>query len=529
MAATCAGTSSRTASASSSLAVTSTAPASGSCSAWLIRSAATCAGSAVSSARIADLGGPGLGVDADQPAQQPLGRGHVDVARPGHHVDRLAGAGAVAEDGDRLRPADGVDLGDAQQRARRQHAGVGQAAVVALRRGRHRDRLHAGDLRRDDVHDHAGQQRGQSAGHVEADPADRQPPLGHRAAGHHLRRDVGAPLIGVHTADAVDGLLEGGAQRGVALGQRPVEVGLRHGEVLGVDAVEPGGDLAYRLGAPDADVLAQRADGGHHRVDVGCGPRQQVGELALGRQRRTAQVDAGEHGAPPGRTWSLRVASGGVSRRRPPYARGMGDLIPLFPLGTPLFPGVVLPLHVFEPRYRRLMRDLHEPAEASDRRFFGVVAIRQGWEVEQVAPAEALYDVGCTARVRTRGRPARRRFRDRHGGGDRFRLLDVVVGDDPPYLQGEIEWLADEEAAEEYAGDTDGLSIPASVTVDVAARPGAELDGGARRRRHPAVRRVRGRRWPRSGAEGDEGEVADCSRRPTTRRRCPGSSRRRRC
>jgi uncharacterized protein len=77
----------------------------------------------------------------------------------------------------------------------------------------------------------------------------------------------------------------------------------------------------------------------------------------------------------------------------------MGELIPLFPLGTPLFPGVVLPLQIFEPRYRRLMRDLLALPEAGDRRFFGVVAIRQGWEVEQIAPAEALYDIGCTARV----------------------------------------------------------------------------------------------------------------------------------
>ncbi len=72
----------------------------------------------------------------------------------------------------------------------------------------------------------------------------------------------------------------------------------------------------------------------------------------------------------------------------------MGDVIPLFPLGTPLFPGVVLPLQIFEPRYRRLMHDLLALPEDGGQRFFGVVAIRQGWEVEHVAPAEALYDVG---------------------------------------------------------------------------------------------------------------------------------------
>jgi Lon protease-like protein len=143
----------------------------------------------------------------------------------------------------------------------------------------------------------------------------------------------------------------------------------------------------------------------------------------------------------------------------------MGEFIPLFPLGTPLFPGIVLPLHIFEPRYRRLTRDLLSLPEASDRRFFGVVAIRQGWEVEHIAPAEALYDIGCTARVQaTRPQPDGG-FHIVTVGGERFRLLDVVVADDPPYLQGEVEWLAEEEAAEEAAGDTDGLRVPGAADV----------------------------------------------------------------
>jgi len=143
----------------------------------------------------------------------------------------------------------------------------------------------------------------------------------------------------------------------------------------------------------------------------------------------------------------------------------VGDLIPLFPLGTPLFPGVVLPLQVFEPRYRRLVHDLLERPEGSTRRF-GVVAIRQGWEVEDVAPAEALYDVGCTARLQTvRPRPDGG-FRIVTVGGDRFRLLDLLVGEDPPYLQAQVEWLAEEEAAEEAAGDQEGLTAPGGWPAD---------------------------------------------------------------
>ena len=141
----------------------------------------------------------------------------------------------------------------------------------------------------------------------------------------------------------------------------------------------------------------------------------------------------------------------------------MGELIPLFPLSTPLFPGVVLPLVIFEPRYRQLVRDLVALPDSEEARSFGVVAIRQGWEVEKVAPAAALYDVGCTARLQVVRPQPDGGFQIVTVGGDRFRLLDVVVGEDPPYLQGEVEWLADEEAAAEAAGNSDGLVDPARL------------------------------------------------------------------
>jgi Lon protease-like protein len=147
----------------------------------------------------------------------------------------------------------------------------------------------------------------------------------------------------------------------------------------------------------------------------------------------------------------------------------MGELIPLFPLSTPLFPGVVLPLQIFEPRYRRLVRDLVALPEGSDRRFFGVVAIRQGWEVERIAPAEALYDIGCTARVQVVRPQEDGGFQIVTVGGDRFRLLDVLVSEDPPYLRAEIEWLAEEEAAEEDAGDQELLSRPADGLAPAGA------------------------------------------------------------
>jgi hypothetical protein len=59
----------------------------------------------------------------------------------------------------------------------------------------------------------------------------------------------------------------------------------------------------------------------------------------------------------------------------------------------------MLPLHIFEERYRGLMRSIIERPDG-ERREFGVVAIRRGWEVEQASSTVSLYDVGCTAEVR---------------------------------------------------------------------------------------------------------------------------------
>ena len=70
----------------------------------------------------------------------------------------------------------------------------------------------------------------------------------------------------------------------------------------------------------------------------------------------------------------------------------MTDTLPMFPLNTVLFPGVALPLHVFEDRYRALVQHLltiDDPAE----RVFGTVAIREGYEVGDHG-AQSLYRVG---------------------------------------------------------------------------------------------------------------------------------------
>jgi Lon protease-like protein len=113
--------------------------------------------------------------------------------------------------------------------------------------------------------------------------------------------------------------------------------------------------------------------------------------------------------------------------------------LPLFPLGTVLLPGASLPLHVFEPRYRQLTVDL--VSGAVPERTFGVVAIKQGWEVG-AENATALHEVGCTAVLQEARRLPDGRFDLSTRGGRRFRLLEVDE-DSAPYLVATVEWLPD--------------------------------------------------------------------------------------
>lgn len=134
----------------------------------------------------------------------------------------------------------------------------------------------------------------------------------------------------------------------------------------------------------------------------------------------------------------------------------MAEVIPLFPLGTVVFPGLMLPLNVFEPRYRRLVQDLLERPE--DQRTFGVVAIRSGREVGRDGVNE-LYDVGCTTLVRRVEPQEDGRYHLVTTGARRFRLgrRDDVSA---PYLQAEVEWI-DEELG---TGDEVALSQQLTTT-----------------------------------------------------------------
>ena len=124
----------------------------------------------------------------------------------------------------------------------------------------------------------------------------------------------------------------------------------------------------------------------------------------------------------------------------------MGEMLPLFPLGAVLYPGMLLPLHIFEERYRQLVRDLLAGAEL---RRFGVIAIRKGRETG-IDGVSSLYEVGCTATLRRVDRHDDGRFDIVTIGTQRFRLLRL--DHTRPYLQGEVEMLTEKPTDPAAAG-----------------------------------------------------------------------------
>jgi hypothetical protein len=132
----------------------------------------------------------------------------------------------------------------------------------------------------------------------------------------------------------------------------------------------------------------------------------------------------------------------------------MTDTLPLFPLGTVLFPGMLLPLHIFEDRYKQLMRDLLDGPEP---RRFGVIAIKKGRETG-VEGVSSLYEVGCAATVRENEENEDGGFEVVTVGTQRFRL--EALDDSRAYLRGEVEFL------EEDAGDSAAAGRAAHLVAE---------------------------------------------------------------
>lgn len=75
----------------------------------------------------------------------------------------------------------------------------------------------------------------------------------------------------------------------------------------------------------------------------------------------------------------------------------MSDTLPMFPLNAVLFPGVTVPLTVFEDRYRAMVHHLLR-VEDPEQRVFGSVGIREGYEVGDHG-SQSLYRIGVRMQI----------------------------------------------------------------------------------------------------------------------------------
>jgi hypothetical protein len=160
----------------------------------------------------------------------------------------------------------------------------------------------------------------------------------------------------------------------------------------------------------------------------------------------------------------------------------MPETLPLFPLQTVFFPGMVLPLHIFEPRYRTMFaaRAEHDP-------IFGIVLTRTGREVFDQPEVHAV-GTGATLLEAVRHEDGRVDLAVR--GGKRFRVLggDWAEG----YLTASVEWLP-----EDRDSRPDGEAV--RLAEDVRAAFVAYLE---------ALERATGQRFARPAMDGAPEEVA---------------------
>ncbi|MGI9016023.1 MAG: LON peptidase substrate-binding domain-containing protein [Euzebya sp.] len=139
--------------------------------------------------------------------------------------------------------------------------------------------------------------------------------------------------------------------------------------------------------------------------------------------------------------------------------------LPLFPLHLVLYPGRPLPLHLFERRYREMLRDCME----QDGRF-GVVAIRSGREVGiewRTTAADAprdlhsmIHQVGTITEIKTVAERPDGRFDIITRGCGRFRVLEPLH--DRAYLHATVEPLVETASEDDYraAAELRAVLIP---------------------------------------------------------------------
>jgi uncharacterized protein len=125
-------------------------------------------------------------------------------------------------------------------------------------------------------------------------------------------------------------------------------------------------------------------------------------------------------------------------------------IIPLFPLpNLVLFPGVAVPLHIFEPRYREMIADV-----SASHGIIGMMLLKGDWEREYYANPDT-FEVGCAGKISELVKLPDGRYQIVLEGVSEFRI--VREQRDRSYRQAEIEWCPVEPPMDIDAEATEGL------------------------------------------------------------------------
>ncbi|HUJ95214.1 MAG TPA: LON peptidase substrate-binding domain-containing protein [Terriglobales bacterium] len=138
----------------------------------------------------------------------------------------------------------------------------------------------------------------------------------------------------------------------------------------------------------------------------------------------------------------------------------MSELLPLFPLDVVLLPGAILPLHIFEPRYREMINECLD-----EQKLFGVVRSKE----------EGIAEIGCTAKILKLAK----KYPDGRMdiltlGGERFEI--VHVNQERAFLRAEVTRIHDEssQAASEHVSEA--LRLHDEIMKLAGAEPAKESE-----------------------------------------------------
>ncbi|PKI35192.1 uncharacterized protein LOC116213367 [Punica granatum] len=160
---------------------------------------------------------------------------------------------------------------------------------------------------------------------------------------------------------------------------------------------------------------------------------------------------------------SLRCSASSFSEKHHTGSPSSDDVVelPLFPLPLVLFPGAILPLQIFEFRYRMMMHTLLQ----TDLRF-GVI---------YTDSVSGTADVGCVGEIVKHERLVDDRFFLICKGQERFRVTSIVRT--KPYLVAQVTWLEDRPSGDDGGDDLESLAGEVETYMKDVIRLSNRLSG----------------------------------------------------